>query len=171
MDNVKHYLKRVLPLAFLLIVLDQVVKLIIWNNFFDYRFYFIGEIIGFYPVINTSLSWLGHYISFLRSPLIIAAINVVVLVVVSRYYIHYLQTEEKPLKIVHITFVFALASCICSFIDKLFWGGSLDFIYITGLFVLDLKDLYIMIAQFLLICIVIFTDIFSNKKEEQNTPA
>ena len=32
---------------------------------------------------------------------------------------------------------------LCSFIDKVFYGGSLDFIGISDLFIADLKDIYI----------------------------
>ena len=43
-------------------------------------------------------------------------------------------------------FVFIFAGALCSFIDKVFYGGSLDFIGISDLFIADLKDIYINIG-------------------------
>ena len=40
-------------------------------------------------------------------------------------------------------FIFVTCGAICSLIDKVFYGGSLDFIGISNLFIADIKDLYI----------------------------
>ena len=40
-------------------------------------------------------------------------------------------------------FLFIFAGALCSVIDKVFYGGSLDFIGISDLFIADLKDIYI----------------------------
>ena len=40
-------------------------------------------------------------------------------------------------------FVFMFSGALCSLIDKVFYGGSLDFIGIGDLFVADIKDIYI----------------------------
>ena len=40
-------------------------------------------------------------------------------------------------------FVFIFAGALCSLIDKIFYGGSLDFIGISNLFIADIKDIYI----------------------------
>ena len=40
-------------------------------------------------------------------------------------------------------FIFISCGAICSLIDKVFYGGSLDFIGISNLFIADIKDLYI----------------------------
>ncbi len=47
-----------------------------------------------------------------------------------------------------------ISGIILSFIDKIFWGGSLDFIMINGLFIFDIKDVYISIFE--IICIALF---------------
>lgn len=48
-------------------------------------------------------------------------------------------------------FLLAFAGSICSLIDKLFWGGSLDYILFKGLFIFDLKDIYLTIIELVLI--------------------
>lgn len=52
-------------------------------------------------------------------------------------------------------FVFVSCGAICSLIDKVFYGGSLDFIGISNLFIADIKDLYINlgILFLLLLCL------------------
>lgn len=38
-------------------------------------------------------------------------------------------------------------------IDKLFWGGSLDFLQIPTLFIFDLKDCYLTVAEVIFVAI------------------
>ena len=38
-------------------------------------------------------------------------------------------------------------------IDKLFWGGSLDFLQIPTLFIFDLKDCYLTVAEVIFVVI------------------
>ena len=40
-------------------------------------------------------------------------------------------------------FIFVFCGALCSLIDKVFYGGSLDFIGISNLFIADIKDIYI----------------------------
>ena len=42
-----------------------------------------------------------------------------------------------------MAFVFLFCGALCSLIDKVFYGGSLDFIGISNLFIADIKDIYI----------------------------
>ena len=42
-----------------------------------------------------------------------------------------------------LCFIFIFSGALCSLIDKLFYGGSLDFIGISDLFIADFKDIYI----------------------------
>lgn len=42
-----------------------------------------------------------------------------------------------------VAYWITLAGVICSIIDRIFWGSSLDYIRIKGFFVFDLKDIFI----------------------------
>ena len=44
--------------------------------------------------------------------------------------------------LIEITFAFLFSAGICSLIDKVFWDGSLDYIFLNGFFTFDLKDVY-----------------------------
>ena len=53
-------------------------------------------------------------------------------------------------------FLFIFSGSLCSLIDKIFYGGSLDFIGISNLFIADIKDIYINLGiLFFIISIVI----------------
>jgi signal peptidase II len=47
---------------------------------------------------------------------------------------------------IEYSFTFILAGAVCSVIDKIFWGGSLDFIGLFSWFIFDTKDLFITIG-------------------------
>ncbi len=50
--------------------------------------------------------------------------------------------------------VFIMACALFSLIDKVFYGGSLDFIGISNLFIADFKDIYINLSiLFFILCI------------------
>lgn len=68
------------------------------------------------------------------------------------------ETPEKaavPSISVKVIMVCGFAGSLCSLIDKVFWGGSLDFIQIPKLFTFDLKDCYLSITQILFIIVAI----------------
>lgn len=48
---------------------------------------------------------------------------------------------------VNILYIFGMAGAFCSLIDKIFWGGSLDFLQIGQLFICDLKDCYLTVTE------------------------
>lgn len=54
---------------------------------------------------------------------------------------------------VTLIMIFGLAECLCSLIDKLFWGGSLDFLQIPNHFIFDLKDCYLTVAEVLFVIV------------------
>ena len=53
------------------------------------------------------------------------------------------QKVRLKLNDIFMSFLFILSGALCSLIDKIFYGGSLDFIGISNLFIADIKDLYI----------------------------
>jgi len=46
-------------------------------------------------------------------------------------------------KLLNISISFVIAGIICSFIDVVFWGGSLDFIGLFDWFIFDMKDVWL----------------------------
>lgn len=131
----------------LLVIVDQIIKLIIKFNFFDDHYNIIGDYVTFDPIINHKMSWLGNYIEFLTNPIVIILINIVAIYFIYSAYEYFKhkhgENKEKNSKIFRALFLIAIAGGICSLIDKIFWGGSLDYIGLKNLFIFDLKDVYI----------------------------
>ena len=69
--------------------------------------------------------------------------------------------------------IFFVAGISCSFVDVLFWGGSLDFIRLFDWFTFDLKDTYLDIGLAFLILFTVEYYIKSyhrmNKAERRQT--
>lgn len=53
--------------------------------------------------------------------------------------------KSNTQRYVKVALITALSASICSLVDKVYWGGSLDYILVFS-YIVDLKDLYIGIA-------------------------
>ena len=99
-----NYKKIILPIS-ILIVIDQVVKLLIKKYLFDIQIVFIEGIIGFYPKINTNQTWGGNYISILANPIVA---NILVLccffIIITGYQFYRSKStkESLPAKLIFI---------------------------------------------------------------------
>ena len=61
-----------------------------------------------------------------------------------------------------MAFLFIMAGGLGSLIDKLFYGGSLDFIGISNLFIADIKDIYINLGILFFIMLIYVNGYFSD---------
>ena len=133
---------KYLFVIFILIAIDQIVKLIIHFNYLGADINIIGEYVKFYPKLNTDLSWVNSLLGGIFGFWFHIVINIIALFMIIIVF-DYLRTKKKDTRVIRILFLFAIAGTICSLIDKIFWGGSLDFIGLKGLFVFDMKDCYL----------------------------
>ena len=132
-----------LSIAFIIfMVIDQGIKIIIKFFYFDNYVVIIPKMLSFNPIINTNGSWLnarfGTGVSF---PLLII-LNIIALFLFVEIYRYYLYKDNKDFW-ADMCFIFIFSGALCSLIDKIFYGGSLDFIGISNLFIADIKDIYI----------------------------
>lgn len=148
--KMKH-LRQHMKILLLFIGIDQVIKIIIWKFYFNDILTIIEGIFKFNPIINKKLSWGGNYISLLSNPFIIITINIIVILFYITAYSYYRSEIEVKMVLVDVLFVTGLAGSICSLIDKIFWGGSLDYIQFFNLFIFDLKDCYLTCSQLLIV--------------------
>lgn len=146
---------RKMTLAILLLILtDQLIKIYISNNFMDKSFAIVSDLIKFQPIINIDYSWfnsIGQFGVGLWPHIIFSIISVAVCVFIFIFY----KENYKGNIAINALLVLLLAGVICSLIDKVFWGGSLDYIYLKGFFTFDLKDVYISISQVILISYIL----------------
>lgn len=139
-----------------LMILDQGSKIIINSFFFNDRFEIIPNFLSFHPIINTKGSWLNvRFGAGIGFPMLIA-LNIIAIFLFIEFYRYYTHLGNKSFWS-DLSFISISAGCICSLIDKIFYGGSLDFIGISNLFIADLKDIYINIAIFAFILTAYFS--------------
>lgn len=123
-------------------LLEQGSKIIIKFFFFDNYFEIIPDFLSFHPIINVQGSWLnarfGLEVGF---PLLILT-NIIAVYLFFAVYRYIIYKGHKSFNI-DMAFLFLFTGALCSLIDKVFYGGSLDFIGISNLFIADIKDCYI----------------------------
>lgn len=157
--------KSVISTFIILMLIDQGLKLIIKFFFFDNYLEIIKNFLYFDPIINTDGSWLnarfGLGVGF--SALII--LNIVAIIIVIEVYRYYLSKGNKSFW-ADMSFLFISTGALCSLIDKVFYGGSLDFIGISNLFIADIKDIYINLGILFFIMLIYIGGYF---KDDNNT--
>ena len=133
---------------FILIIIDQIIKIVIYSFFFETHFEIIPSLFEFKPIFNDKHSYLNvllnkkfsidlglwfHMGLFLFGEIIFLAFY---------FYMRKNITGNKTL--LDIVIIFQSAGLICGLIGNLIWEkGTLDYIYLKPLFIFDLKDLYL----------------------------
>lgn len=160
----KSILRNLLP-AGMLIAMDQLIKLVIDKYFMHENFDVVGELFRFSPIINRNLSWGGNFIEILSEPMVVNTLNIVVIFLFLTGYQYYLSLQGRPSPCAKYIYTVGLGGVICSLIDKIFWGGSLDYIQFYQFFVFDLKDCYITTAIVLFIVLIVRYQLNINTRE------
>lgn len=130
--------------------MDQGIKLLIKEYCTGANLNIIGDLVRFRPVLNVQYSWINSIMN-LGIGLLPHVLLVLLVMVVSWVIYSYLKTKGKDGKLVRYIAVLLFAAGTCSLLDKIFWGGSLDYIYFKGLFVFDLKDIYLTVIEISLV--------------------
>lgn len=156
--------KKLLLMFIILMLLDQGLKIIIKINFFHTYFEIIPNFLFFNPIINSQGSWLNARFNINIGFSLLILINAISLILFIEIY-RYLKFKIKKNFWIDMCFLFIFSGALCSFIDKVFYGGSLDFIGISNLFIADLKDIYINLGLLFFIMSCYKTGFFS----EDNT--
>lgn len=139
-------MKRAVCLSAALLALDQAIKLIISHFIFNTSFVIVPGILSFQPVLNTNLTWIASMANYQTPVVLMVVLQVFFLaasVLVYRYLIYLLDTKRS---IVNGFFAFVSAGICGSFIDVVFWSGSLDFVRLFDWFTFDFKDVYLSVC-------------------------
>lgn len=136
-------MKKPLLITLLLIIIDQVIKILIWEFAFGQLLVIIPRILRFEPYQNTSLNWFASMAGvtmplFLMIILQLAAAGALIV-----FYQYQSDCFPPTNAWLHYGFSCALAGVACSFLDVTCWGGSLDYIGLLNWFIFDLKDVYL----------------------------
>lgn len=81
---------------------------------------------------------------------------VLLLLIVMYSVYRYIAHEGHDTSLVVTAFAFIFAGGVCSFLDKVFWDGSLDYILLKNWFTFDLKDVYINVFVGLVAAMMVF---------------
>jgi len=144
---------RIIKTGFLtagLVFIDQIIKRVIAHTCFQSRIPIMGEWVQFMPVVNRKMSWAGNFIPLFSQRSFTILFNILSLFISVNVFC-YLNAHKSwgSHKKLYIGFVMFWAGAIASILDRVLWGGSLDYIYLQHLFVFDLKDCYITITEIL----------------------
>ncbi|MGL5616574.1 MAG: signal peptidase II [Sarcina sp.] len=139
--------KQLIKFSIILIAIDQITKIIIKFFFFEEKFYIIPKTLSFNPIINTTGSWLNVRFNTNISFSMLILVNFIALIFFIEIY-RYIKNKNIKDFWTDSCFIFIFAGSFCSLVDKLFYGGSLDFIGVGSLFIADYKDIFINLAIF-----------------------
>jgi signal peptidase II len=87
---------------------------------------------------------------------IVHIVCVSVLLLISMAVYDFLRYQYHIGKLEKTIFTFLFAGEFCSLIDKIFWGGSLDYVLLEHFFIFDLKDVYLTVFEILFISCAAF---------------
>ncbi len=139
----------------LLILLDQCIKLYIYNRHMNSSFNILFNFVNFAPKFNTKYSWINNLFDLGIGKTIHILVNIGLLALIILVY-SFIGKKYNRTGLTDVTFIFIIAGSVCSLTDKLFWNGSLDYIRFKGLFTFDLKDVYITVFEVIIIAMIVF---------------
>lgn len=157
--------KIVIIIFIVLMLIDQGTKIIIKSFFFNKYIEIIKDFLSFDPIINTDGSWLNARFGLGVGFSVLILLNFLAVILFIEVYRYYLSKGNKDFW-ADMSFLFIVAGALCSLIDKVFYGGSLDFIGISDLFIADIKDIYINLGILFFIMLIYVKGYF---KEEDNS--
>ena len=148
--NMKTQNKKTYIAVLILVTIDQVIKVVINNKFFDKRSPILPPLLYFEPMFNRDYSWVNSMLQLGVGKYIHISLIAIMSILIYLFY-QYLNKQFGTNKLINSMYAFIFSGAMCSLIDKIFWNGSLDYILVNGFFTFDLKDVYINIFVGLLI--------------------
>lgn len=134
--------KRIVTLyILLLVVIDQIIKLIINAYYLDMRFSIIKPFLEFQPTFNYDYTYINNVFK-LGIGIVPHVIMFVVLFTILILLYGFFRSVNNS-RLLNVSFILVLSGYICAAISNFIWNGCLDYIYLVPLFVFDLKDVYL----------------------------
>ncbi len=138
----------------LLIGIEQGIKLIINTHYLNLSKPIFAPYLYFQPMFNRDYSWINSMLQIGIGKWAHVFFVVVMIALIISFYA-FMQKTRTVTTVMRVMFIFIVAGATCSLIDKVFWDGSLDYIYLNGYFTFDLKDVYVNVFNGLLVLMVI----------------
>jgi signal peptidase II len=139
-------LRNIFAAIIILTVLEQLIKFVIRNSLnSDSSIELINNWLYISPFLNSLGSWGASRFGLKLGINAFIVLNIIGIPLVIQGYRCYIDEKEKSFWM-DMAFLLCLSGSLCSLIDKVFFGGSLDYLSVGNLFIADLKDFYITIA-------------------------
>lgn len=151
---------------FLLIALEQGIKLVINNNFLNKTAPIVPPFLYFEPMFNRHYSWFNSMLQLGVGKWVHIVFTGAMLIFIYLFY-SYLNSRYGNVRLINVMFAFLFSGALCSLIDKILWDGSLDYIYVNGFFTFDLKDVYLNVFNGLMILSLFLKKEVLNKVDEK----
>jgi len=136
-----------------LVAVEQGIKLLINNRFLDADVPILKPFLYFDPMFNRDYSWFNSMLKLgVGKWLHVVLVTAMILFILLFY--AFLHHHGKTSRLVDTSFAFLISGALCSWIDKVLWDGSLDYIELKGFFTFDLKDVYINVFIGLLLLMI-----------------
>lgn len=148
-------LRSIIFWIIVLVILDQAIKVVVYNFFLDNHFEIIPSLLDFEPKFNVKHSWvnvlLNEHFNFHIGKLPHVLLYLVIGALIPLYLFYLRNMIPRNTKFVDLATIFLLAGIVCALSGNIIWkNGTLDYVYLVSFFVFDLKDLYPDIALVLL---------------------
>src|SRR5690554_768066 len=140
--------RNIIAWIFILIFIDQTIKILINICLGNVHFEIIPSLIEFKPTFNERHSWVNNLLND-NFGLNIGLIPHIILyllagILVPMYFSYFKNKISDNKKLIDVAAIFMTAAILCALIGNIIWTkGTLDYIYLKPLFVFDLKDVYI----------------------------
>ena len=152
---------------FLLVLLDQVSKVIAYTYLIDCDTYFIPNFFGIRVVLNKDdLSYLNRVMDLSVPLSVLLILNLLIVIAIPFIY----KSLKDKGRMEYTAFIFVFAGCFSSFLDKLIYKGSWDFI-IFYKWIIDFKDIYITVFEVIVVLCLIkgFIKVIKQCKRRRHT--
>lgn len=131
----------------ILIIIDQGIKIIIFNFHTEVTFEIIPTLLEFKPKFNINHSWVNSLLNknFGINVGVLPHLILYVMIglFVPMYFSFFRNKVSCNKKLIDTSTIFIMATVLCALIGNTIWkNGTLDFIYLKPLFIFDLKDVY-----------------------------
>ena len=130
----------------ILILLEQSVKVVIWQFAMGARVTLIPDVLWFEPFQNTSLNWFASMANAVMPAVLMVVLQCAAVIGLTLFYRYQRYLGGKPALWLSLGFCAAVAGIGCSFIDVVFWGGSIDYVGLFDWFIFDLKDVFLQVG-------------------------
>ncbi len=146
--------RTILLWIFILVGLDQAIKIIIHTFFGDIRFEIIPSLLDFKPTFNAKHSYvnvllnknLGINVGLLPHVILYVTLGILI----TAYFSYFKKIIANNKKLIDASYIILFAGLICALIGNLIWqNGTLDYIFLIPFFVFDFKDAFVDIGVFL----------------------